>query len=189
MIYDRLLKRPLDMVLAVVALAVLSPVMLIACLAIYAEDRGPVLFRQQRVGRRQAPFEVMKFRSMRVGTANLPSAHADDRAITRVGRLLRRTNMDELPQLINILRGDMSLVGPRPAVPSQKTLIGLRESGGAYRLRPGLTGLAQIHSYDAMPDEDKARYDVLYASRVSLRRDFAIIAKTVGYLRKPPPKY
>ena len=189
MIYGRFVKRALDVVLSAAALAVLWPLMLLAALAIYAEDRGPILFRQARVGRGQSTFQVMKFRSMRVGTANLPSADADDRAITRMGAVLRRTNLDELPQLINIVRGDMSVVGPRPAVPSQTSLIALRESGGAHRLRPGLTGLAQINSYDGMPDEDKARYDVLYASRVSLGRDLAIIARTIGYLRKPPPKY
>jgi O-antigen biosynthesis protein WbqP len=117
------------------------------------------------------------------------SAEASEAGVTRVGRTLRRTNLDELPQLINILRGEMSIVGPRAALPSQVGLLRLREEGGAMLLRPGLTGLAQVNAYDGMDEPCKAAFDIDYARRASLRLDLLVIARTFGYLRKPPPKY
>jgi len=112
-------KRLLDIVLAAIALLILSPLMLLTALAIYLEDGASPLFRQQRVGQEGKLFELLKFRSMGVNAAQVPSAQANSLTITRIGQFIRRTNIDELPQLINILRGDMSIVGPRPALPSQ----------------------------------------------------------------------
>ena len=110
-------KRSLDLTLASAALLALAPLLLLVALAIWLEDRGPVLFRQQRSGRNGQPFTLLKFRSMPVGSANLPSHEAARLGVTRVGAVIRRTNIDELPQLLNILAGDMSVVGPRPALP------------------------------------------------------------------------
>ena len=187
--YERFGKRLLDIIVSAGSLAVLSPLMSLAAVATIAEDGRPVLFVHERIGIHQRRFLVLKFRSMRIGAANVPSVNADDSLVTRTGRILRRTNVDELPQLVNILRGEMSVVGPRPAVASQTELVALRERGGAHRVKPGLTGLAQVNAYDGMSDEVKAKYDAEYARAVTLRGDLAIVLRTFRYLLKPPPKY
>jgi O-antigen biosynthesis protein WbqP len=182
-------KRAFDVVASAAALLVLSPVMLGVALAIRLEDGGPALFRQTRVGKDGQPFRIFKFRSMPVATPDVPSAGARTLTVTRVGRFIRRTNLDELPQLLNILRGDMSVVGPRPALPAQRALVDLRTELGALACRPGLTGLAQIRSYDGMPEEEKAQLDAAYARSASLSTDLGIIARTFGYLARRPPVY
>src|ERR1043166_9064746 len=126
--YRIFFKRVFDIALSAAALIALSPVMLLTALAIKLEDRGPALFSQQRSGRGGRPFRVLKFRSMPVNTGDLPSTQARNVRVTRVGRIIRRTNLDELPQLINILRGDMSIVGPRPALASQTALLDMRRA-------------------------------------------------------------
>lgn len=185
--YERYGKRAFDLVVSLGACLVLSPVMAIVAAAIRLDDGGPALFRQARVGRNGVTFVIFKFRSMPIGTAHLASADARALRITRFGRFLRRTNLDELPQFLNILRGDMSLVGPRPPLLSQYDLITLRRESGAIACVPGLTGLAQIHGYDGMPVSEKAAHDAQYACSVSFRTDLAIIGKTFLYLRQPPP--
>jgi lipopolysaccharide/colanic/teichoic acid biosynthesis glycosyltransferase len=187
--YDGWGKRLVDVVLAGTALVVLSPLLLVTAVAIRLEDRGPVLFRQRRSGRDGAEFTLLKFRSMPVGSASVPSASAGSLRITRVGRVIRRTNIDELPQLLNILLGDMSVVGPRPALPSQEDLLTMRQENGALHCRPGLTGLAQVKSYDGMPVSEKAVLDGRYAARPSLFGDLGIILRTVAYLFRRPPVY
>jgi len=182
-------KRLLDLTLASAALLVLAPLLLLVALAIWLEDRGPVLFRQQRSGRNGQPFTLLKFRSMPVGSANLPSHEAARLGVTRVGALIRRTNIDELPQLLNIVAGDMSLVGPRPALPSQTELLALRRENGSIACRPGLTGQAQINSYDGMPVTHKAEQDGEYARHVNFPHDCAIILRTFRYLARRPPVY
>jgi len=188
-VYHRYGKRLLDIFLSGFALLLLCPVMLLVALAILIEDGKPVLFRQQRVGHRGAPFTVLKFRSMPVNTGDVPSAQAKSIRITRVGAIIRRTNIDELPQFLNIFRGDMSIVGPRPALASQKELCELRERQGVLRCKPGLTGLAQINSYDGMPDKEKATWDAQYCAHVTFFNDVRIILRTFLYLLKPPPVY
>ena len=187
--YSRAFKRIFDVAAAGAGLVVLSPVMLAAALAIRLEDGGPVLFRQTRVGSDGRTFRVFKFRSMPVDTGDVPSAVAGGLRVTRVGAFIRRTNVDELPQLFNVLQGHMSVVGPRPALPAQKELCALRERLGAAGCRPGLTGLAQVNAFDGMPDETKARFDADYAASVSLATDLRIILRTFAYLLKPPPVY
>lgn len=182
-------KRLLDIFLSAGALILLSPVMLAVAIAIRREDKGPALFRQVRVGRYGRPFTLMKYRSMPVNTGNVPSAKASTMRITKIGKFIRRTNIDELPQLFNIIKGDMSVVGPRPALANQKELCALREKLGANRCAPGLTGLAQINSYDYMPETQKAAWDAKYCAEVSLLGDLKIILHTFSYLRKPPPVY
>jgi O-antigen biosynthesis protein WbqP len=181
-------KRLLDCVGSLVSLLMLLPVFAGIALAILLDDGRPVIYRQRRIGRNNQPFTLLKFRSMPVGTAELPS-NAKELEITRVGRILRRTNLDELPQLVNVTRGEMSLVGPRPALASQVELLEWRNVSGASRCRPGLTGLAQINSYDGMAAVHKAEWDGVYSSTISFFGDIMILVKTVSYLRKPPPRY
>ncbi len=126
---------------------------------------------------------------MPVNTRNTTSDQLGEISIPAFGRFLRRTNLDELPQLFNILIGDMSLVGPRPPLPDQYELLDLRRANGAIACRPGLTGLAQVHSFDGMSPKDKAALDGIYAANVSMIRDGMIVIKTFVYLTKPPPRY
>lgn len=188
-LYARKGKRALDVTLASVALIGTSPILAIACAAIILEDRGNPIFRQARAGANGRTFTVYKLRSMPVGTAARESRDATALRVTRVGAVIRRLSIDELPQLMNVVRGDMSIVGPRPALLDQTNLLRLRGESRAAELRPGLTGLAQICSYDGMPEEQKAEYDATYAHKLSLATDLSIIARTFLYLLKPPPTY
>ena len=126
---------------------------------------------------------------MPVCTKNFTSDKIEQIELSWVGRLIRRTNLDELPQLFNVLRRDMSIVGPRPAIPSQSVLLEARLKNDATQCLPGLTGLAQISSYDGMPVQEKADLDGKYAGNITFSRDLFIILKTIGYLFKPPPVY
>jgi lipopolysaccharide/colanic/teichoic acid biosynthesis glycosyltransferase len=188
-IYRRLGKRFLDLAISAPALTVLSPFMLLISLVIRAEDGGPILFRQKRVGAEEIPFTIYKFRSMPVDSAELPSRVAGSLRITRTGAIIRRLNVDELPQLINIVKGDMSVVGPRPALPTQHDLLRLRKECNAMGQRPGLTGLAQINSYDGMDEVNKAFFDSVYCQSITFVTDLRIIIKTFKYLTKRPPTY
>ncbi len=182
-------KRTIDIILSLIALIFFSPTFLLIIICIFLFDRGPIFFIQKRIGRRNKIFNLIKFRSMPIGTKNITSDKLSETNITKMGVILRRTNFDELPQLINILKGEMSIVGPRPCLLSQKELINLRIENKSINCKPGLTGLAQINSYDFMSIKDKAFYDYKYANKVSLLLDISIILKTVIYLFSPPPKY
>lgn len=188
-LYEVAFKRLFDLVIAVPALVLLSPVILLTAVAILIEDGRPVLFRQIRVGRNNVDFMIFKFRSMPASTPSVPSADAASFKVTRVGRIIRRTNIDELPQLLNVLRGDMSLIGPRPGLPAQENLMAMRRERGVDRLRPGLTGLAQVNSFDGMPDERKVEWEAEYARSVTFLRDLTILFRTFGYLLRRPPVY
>jgi len=187
--YRKFFKRSLDIVLSAIALLLASPVMIIVAASIYLEDRGSIIFRQKRIGRSGSVFEVLKFRSMPENIGDIESAKARGLPITKVGSFIRRTNLDELPQLINVLRGEMSLVGPRPPIPSQLGLCRLRESNGSFACLPGMTGLAQINGYDGMPDEEKAQWDGKYAESMGFVADAKIVLRTFGYLKRKPPVY
>lgn len=189
MTYRRHIKRLMDILVAAFLLVLLSPLLLAIALCVKAFDPGPILFVQTRVGRNGEVFPFYKFRSMPVGTGDIPSDQLVSVTLTWVGAFLRRSNADELPQLFNILVGHMSLVGPRPSLPSQTVLMELRRANGALFCRPGLTGLAQVSSYDGMPVEVKAAFDGQYASRVRFMDDVRIVLRTFAYLLKPPPKY
>lgn len=159
------LKCGVDWLLALVALILLSPVLLVIVLAIKREDGGPVLFTQKRVARGGAYFSIYKFRTMRLDTPHDMPTHLlrdPEQYITRVGRVLRRTSLDELPQLWNILRGELAVSGPRPALWNQDDLIALRRQYGVEQIRPGLTGWAQIHGRDELEIEKKAALDAYY---------------------------
>ena len=189
MLYRDHLKRPCDVLLSGLSLLALSPILILTAIAIRLEDGGPALFCQQRVGRAGRRYRMFKFRSMPVNVESLPTAKASGLKITRVGQVLRRTNIDELPQLFNILKGDMSVVGPRPSLPSQEDLAELRRANGSSECRPGLTGLAQVSSYDGMSEQEKAKFDGEYASSISFRNDFRIVLRTFTYLAHRPPTY
>lgn len=187
--YSRYLKRALDILLSLAAIAFLSPLLACVAILIRLEDGGPVLFRQQRIGRHGRYFPLLKLRSMPVNTGDVPSHAAAGLRITRIGKVIRRLNIDELPQLMNILRGEMSIVGPRPALPTQTQLVELRRVNGSLACIPGLTGLAQVNAYDGMPVTVKAEWDGKYGKSISLPGDMAIILRTVRYLMSPPPTY
>lgn len=187
--YELVLKRVLDIVFAACLLLVSCPVMVAVAVAIRLDDGGAFLFRQKRVGRNCRDFTLYKFRSMPVGTKSIASSDAATVKTTGVGKFIRRTNLDELPQLYNILIGDMSLVGPRPALQSQEELVSAREAGGVYEIRPGLTGLAQVNAYDGMPEAEKVSWDKSYRKSLSFVNDMKIMMRTFAYLLKPPPIY
>ena len=175
-------KRALDLAVGVPLTIVLTPVMLGLALWIRRDSPGPALFRQERIGYAGRPFTVLKFRSMVVGAqsmgAGLAVAEGDER-ITRAGRVLRRLSLDELPQLLNIVRGDMSLVGPRPTVASQVERYDA-EQRRRLLARPGLTGLAQISGRTSIPWSERIAIDLDYVDRWSMRRDLAILARTAA---------
>ena len=175
-------KRLLDIVLSLTALIVLAPLLLVLALLVKLDSPGPALYKQKRVGRNEKLFDIYKFRSMYtsaprdVATSELQNAESH---ITRVGRVLRKTSLDELPQLFNVLKGEMSLIGPRPLVPNEKDIHELRREKGAYRVRPGITGWAQVNGRDCVLPVDKARLDGYYADHMSFGLDVKIIIFSV----------
>ena len=184
---SRFWKRFFDIFASALLLVVLSPLFLVIMLAISADSAGGVIFKQKRAGLYSRPFTLYKFRTMYrsaprdVATAELMEA---DRYVTPVGRFLRQPSLDELPQLWNVLKGDMSFVGPRPVVLTEQTLLDLRAQWEADRVRPGITGLAQIKGRDELPIYRKALYDRYYARHLSFRLDWRILRYTVRYVLK-----
>ena len=180
--YDRYIKRILDLLLAAVGAVVLSPVLFLAALAIRLDSPGPVMFRQKRVGKHKTYFEILKFRTMRSDCPKDVPTHLmkdPSRWLTRTGRFLRRTSIDELPQIFNILKGDMSIVGPRPALWNQYDLIEERDKYGANDVTPGLTGWAQVNGRDELDIEEKARLDGEYVSHLSFAMDLKCFLRTI----------
>ena len=167
-------KRGIDFVLSFVGLVILSPLFLLLVLAIKIDSKGPVLFRQKRVGIRKSHFNILKFRTMRTDTPKDMPTHLlknPEQYITKVGKFLRKTSLDELPQIINILKGDMSVVGPRPALWNQYDLIEERDKYGANDVRPGLTGWAQINGRDELEIPVKAQFDGEYVKKMGFWMD------------------
>ena len=180
--YKRFGKRALDLLLSGLGLIVLSPLFLIISIAIKAEDPGPVFFRQKRVGIHKTYFNIVKFRSMRQDTPHdMPTHLLEDpqRWITKTGRFLRKTSLDELPQIAQIFTGKMSIIGPRPALWNQYDLIAQRDQYGANDITPGLTGWAQVNGRDELEIEEKARLDGEYAQNISFGMDMKIFWMTV----------
>ena len=166
-----------DFVIAAAGLLALSPVLILIWLAVRIDSPGPALFWSQRFGRDSTLFAMPKFRSMKLGTPQLPThlLGDPDAKLTRVGRFLRRTSLDELPQLWSVLRGDMAIVGPRPALFNQHDLMDLRREGRIDRLRPGITGWAQVNGRDELVLTEKVRYEKEYLTRRSWGFDLRII--------------
>ena len=183
--YQKGIKRLLDVVLSACGLLVLSPLLLLLCLAIKLDSPGPVFFKQKRVGVHKSYFNILKFRTMRIDTPHdMPThlLHDPEQYITRVGRFLRKTSLDELPQIYNIVAGQMSIIGPRPALYNQYDLIEARDRVHANDIRPGLTGLAQVNGRDELPIDVKARYDGEYAAHVTFLNDVKIFFRSIGYV-------
>ena len=175
-------KRILDIVLSRAALVLLMPVMLIIAVVIKLDSPGPVLFVQNRVAKGKKIFKILKFRTMFTDVPKDVPTHLlgdPDSKITKVGKFLRKSSLDELPQIWNIFVGDMSIIGPRPALYNQYDLIAERDKYGANDIRPGLTGLAQIMGRDELPIDVKARYDGEYAKHISFANDVKIFFKTI----------
>lgn len=182
------IKNIIDRLLALIGLAVLSPVFVILIVAIKLDSKGPVLFRQKRVGIHKRHFYILKFRTMRIDTPKDIPTHLlenPEQYITKVGRFLRKTSLDELPQIINIMMGDMAIVGPRPALWNQYDLIAERDKYGANDILPGLTGWAQINGRDELPIDVKAKLDGEYVTRQGFWMDLrCIIGTVVSVLRQ-----
>ena len=175
-------KRFLDIVLSAAGLLVLSPILLIIAVAIKMDSKGPVLFKQKRVAKGKEHFQILKFRTMYADVPKDVPTHllADPESkITKIGRFLRKSSLDELPQIWNILVGEMSIIGPRPALWNQFDLIAERDKYGANDVRPGLTGLAQVMGRDELAIEVKAKYDGEYAQNVTFANDVKIFFKTI----------
>jgi lipopolysaccharide/colanic/teichoic acid biosynthesis glycosyltransferase len=178
------IKRAIDIAGGAVGVALAAPILALAALAIKLEDGGPVLFRQTRLGRDAQPFEILKLLTMTVDAEKLRSdgvVEAGDSRITRIGRLLRRTAVDELPQLWHVLRGDMSLVGPRPVPVPHLERYDERQRR-RLDVRPGITGWAQIHGRASLPWPERIELDVWYVEHRSLAVDARILARTAGVL-------
>lgn len=173
MVY-KFIKRLADLICSLVGMILLSPLIIAVVIAIKLDSKGPVMFKQKRIGINKKTFNILKFRTMRIDTPKDTPTHLLDNPeqwITRVGRFLRKTSLDELPQILNIIKGDMSIVGPRPALWNQDDLIAERDKYGANDIRPGLTGWAQINGRDELPIEIKAKLDGEYVEKRGLIMD------------------
>jgi O-antigen biosynthesis protein WbqP len=170
--------RFLDVVLSAIGLVVTLPLMLVLWLFGWWDTRSP-LFRQERVGLYQRPFTLVKFRTMRPGTASVATHLAEASAVTPFGRFLRRTKLDELPQLWNVLKGEMSLVGPRPCLPNQEELIAERQKRGVFEVRPGITGLAQVNGIDMSEPARLAEVDERMIRTLTLKDYFRYLVLTL----------
>ncbi|RCW78354.1 O-antigen biosynthesis protein WbqP [Halanaerobium sp. DL-01] len=176
-----MLKRIFDFIFAIILTIILSPLLLIIAIAIKVDSHGKALFRQKRMGQHGEPFIVYKFRTMYKETPKNKASHElDDRDsyITKIGYWLRVTSLDELPQLFNIIKGEMSLVGPRPVILTEEELIEKRKENGIYKLKPGVTGYAQINGRDHVDIDEKVELDKYYLENHSLLIDLNIILKT-----------
>jgi O-antigen biosynthesis protein WbqP len=180
--YKKKIKRIIDFILSLIGLIILSPIYLLLCLAIKLDSKGPVVFKQKRVGINKSYFNILKFRTMYIDTPRDKPTHMldnPDQYITKVGHFLRKTSLDELPQIINILKGEMSIIGPRPALWNQYDLIEERDKYHANEVRPGLTGWAQINGRDELEIDVKARLDGEYCKNISFLFDLKCFLLTI----------
>ena len=174
-------KRTMDIVSSLVGLILLSPLFLLVAILIKLDSKGPIIFKQIRIGKNSKSFYIYKFRSMKIDAPNLSTEefiNASD-FTTKVGKFIRKTSIDELPQLVNILKGDMSIVGPRPVIEREVRLLEIRKECNVDSILPGITGLAQINGRDNIDDYEKVKYDFEYLSKRNLVLDIKIIINTV----------
>lgn len=181
--YRDFFKRVLDIIFSLIAVIILAvPMLVIAFLIKVDSPNEPILFKQIRVGKNDVPFTILKFRSMsndaphQMATENFENP---EEYITSVGKVIRKTSLDELPQLFNVIKGDMSIIGPRPLIPQETDVLAMRDEYGASRILPGITGLAQVHGRDEVTDESKAAYDGKYTLNISMLLDLSIFCRTV----------
>lgn len=187
MIYSKIIKRAIDFILSLLGFIVLSPVFLILCIAIKIDSPGPILFKQRRIGIHKKEFSILKFRTMRIDTPKDMPTHLltnPEQYITKVGKFLRKSSLDELPQIFNILAGQMSIIGPRPALWNQDDLIAERDKYGANDVMPGLTGWAQINGRDELEIPVKAKLDGEYVERMSFAFDVKCFFGTIASVLK-----
>lgn len=180
--YRKFVKRMGDVILSGLALVILSPVYLVLAILIKCDSKGPVIFKQKRVGKNKKYFYIYKYRSMKVDTPKDSPTHLlqdPNQYITKMGAILRKTSLDELPQILNIFKGEMSIIGPRPALWNQDDLIAARDQNGSNKITPGLTGYAQVNGRDELPIPVKAGYDGYYAEHISFGLDAKIFFTTV----------
>jgi O-antigen biosynthesis protein WbqP len=180
------MKRAFDFTVSLALIIILLPVFLLVSLIVLIDAGTPVIFRQYRVGKDNKLFYIYKFRTMRKNTRNAATAELtdSDKYITKSGRILRKTSLDELPQLVNVLLGDMSFVGPRPLIPEEKEIRALRKEYNVYSVKPGITGLAQVNGRDNLSIEEKALFDKEYVDKQSIGLDIKILFKTVMVVLK-----
>ena len=185
--YKKAVKRIIDFILSLCGLIILSPVFIILCIWIKLDSKGPILFKQKRVGINKTHFNIYKFRTMYIDTPKDMPTHMlndPDQFITRAGKFLRKTSLDELPQIINIIKGEMAIIGPRPALWNQYDLIEERDKYHANDVRPGLTGWAQINGRDELEIDVKARLDGEYVKRISFLFDLKCFFGTITSVLK-----
>lgn len=185
--YKHFLKRVIDFILSLIGLIILSPVFIILCIWIKLDSKGPIFFRQKRVGKNKKYFNILKFRTMYIDTPKDMPTHMlsnPDQYITKAGKFLRKTSLDELPQIINILKGEMAIIGPRPALWNQDDLIAERDKYGANDIKPGLTGWAQINGRDELEIDVKAALDGEYVRRMSFPFDVKCFFGTITSVLK-----
>lgn len=176
----RVIKRIIDVICSLLGIIVLSPILIIVSILIKLESKGPIIFKQVRAGKNSKPFYIYKFRSMKTNTPNIATNDFNNASdyITKVGRFIRKTSLDEIPQLFNILKGDMSIVGPRPVILEEVELIELRQMYNVDKILPGITGWAQINGRDNIGNEEKVKYDYEYLTKKSIIMDLYIIVMT-----------
>ncbi|MFQ6860456.1 MAG: sugar transferase [Beduini sp.] len=185
--YKHYIKRGLDFILSLLGLILVSPIILVLCIWIKTDSKGPILFKQKRVGKDKQCFYILKFRTMYINTPKDTPTHLlsnPDQYITKAGQFLRKTSLDELPQIINILKGEMAIIGPRPALWNQEDLINEREKYHANDIKPGLTGWAQINGRDELEIEVKAKLDGDYAKHMSFLFDCKCFFRTITTVLK-----
>lgn len=193
--YEACIKRPLDFVCALGGIIVLSPVMLAVSIAIKLTSEGPIFFKQERVGKNQKVFEIIKFRTMVVNAEHIGDGlkvkEDSDPRITKIGKILRRTSLDEIPQLINVLKGDMSLIGPRPPVTYHPYKVGEYDNIKKQRfdVRPGITGLAQAKIRNGGSWDERISYDLKYVKNISFKNDIKILKETVSMVLRKDSLY
>lgn len=176
------IKRGIDIILSIAGVLVLSPLLLLLCIIIKIDSKGPILFKQKRICKGKNEFYILKFRTMKIDTPKDMPTHMlsnPDAYITRMGKFLRKSSLDELPQIINIIKGEMSIIGPRPALWNQYDLIAERDKYGANDIRPGLTGWAQINGRDELEIDIKAMLDGEYVKKMSFRMDVKCFFGTI----------
>ncbi len=176
------LKRLMDIVVALGSIVIVSPFLILIAFVIKLDSPGPVIFRQKRIGLNGVLFEIYKFRTMYCGTPDMPTDQMLKlpSPITKVGKVLRKASLDELPQLFNVLKGEMSLVGPRPALYNQTDLTSKRREAGVLRFYPGITGWAQVNGRDELPDVVKVEADKWYCDHWTLWLDLTIMMRTIS---------
>lgn len=185
--YRNFIKRILDTILSLLGIILLSPALFILVIVIKLTSPGPVLFKQKRLGKNNKPFYIYKFRSMRTDTPKDIPTHLlenPDQYITKIGKFMRKTSLDELPQLFNIVKGEMAVIGPRPSLPNQTDLNELRDKNGASSIKPGLTGLAQISGRDELEIDIKAALDGEYVEKMSFLFDCKCFIGTITSVLK-----